>query len=496
MSRLFRTATAAFTLTFASFARAQDASTTPEPVLTLKQAVARALDQNFTLQIQHYSTDTAAAAVDIADSNFDPTVTVTARTSTTQQAQPGSTLDGVTAAGPRSDSANLRIGASQSLVTGATVQVGANLARSKTNSTFSLLNPAYNGDVSLSVSQPLLRGFGTEVNKAAIARARLGVERAGLDFQSAVLDVVRNVEAAYYNLAFAREQLGVRQFSYDVAQQLLKENEARRETGVATDLDVLQAQVGVANANRNVLLAQQTVRDREDALNALIGRFELNLPIGRLELDDVTAPQVSFDHSYELARKNRPDYASTALSVEQLRLDEISAKNARKPTLNLGAGVGLNSKEGSAADASTNVWKGDGYSWQADLTLTVPWGFREEKARLAQAVAAVGREETRLQQLEQSIMVDVRSAIRAVQTNVESLRISQLATKLSSDQFDLEKARFDAGLSTFRRVQESQADLDTARVNELQAKVALRIAQADLARLEGSSMERYAINLK
>ncbi|MCC5022763.1 MAG: TolC family protein [Candidatus Synoicihabitans palmerolidicus] len=241
----------------------------------------------------------------------------------------------------------------------------------------------------------------------------------------------------------------------------------------------------MANANRNVLLAQQTVRNREDSLNQLIGRFEFERSMGTIDLNEIDVPEVSFERSYRLAQSTRPDYASAALSVEQLRLDERTAKNNRKPSLDLGTGVGLNAKDGSASDAASNVWNGDGYSWQVDLSLTVPWGFREEKARHAQAVASLGREESRLQQLEQSIMVDVRTAIRAVQTNSESLRISQLATKLSEDQFDLEKARFDTGLSTFRRVQEVQEDLDNACVNELQADVALRIAQADLARLEG-----------
>ncbi len=488
MSRLLRTACLA-ALSFTATAFAQ------EPVLTLEEAVARALEQNFSVQIQRYATVSAAAAVDIADADFDPTLTLSATRSVNQQAQPSSTLDGVTVEGPRSDNTSYRAGAQQKLITGATVQVGANLGRRATNSRNALLNPAFNSDVSLSVSQPLLRGFGSTINRAALQRARLGLERAGLDFRSTVLDIVRNVEGAYYNLAFAREQLQVREFSLAVARDLLEENEAKRETGVATDLDVLQAQVGVANANRNVLLAQQAVKDREDALKDLISQFELDRPVGQVQLGDVVEPEVSFADSYRLARDNRPDYASAALAVEQLRIDERTARNGRKPSLNLDAGVGLNSNEGNATDATSNLWDAEGYAWQLGLSLNVPWGFREEKARHAQAVAALGREEMRLKQIDQNIIVDVRAAIRSVETSAESFRISQLATNLSQQQFDLEKARFDAGLSTFRRVQEAQEDLDTARVNELQAAVNLRIALAELARLEGSSLVRYGIDL-
>jgi outer membrane protein TolC len=110
-------------------------------------------------------------------------------------------------------------------------------------------------------------------------------------------------------------------------------------------------------------------------------------------------------------------------------------------------------------------------------------------------MVSVGREETRLLQLEQRILVDVRSAIRTVDTNIEALRITNLSTQLSEEQYELEKARFDAGLSTFRRVQEAQEDLDTARVREVQAEVSLAVARAELARLEGSSLERFAEDL-
>lgn len=492
MSRLFRTTALSALITTLCFGQSSDAGSK----LTLEECIDRALEQNFALEIQRYNTVSAAASVDVADSNFDTNFNVTARTGVNQQAQPGSTLDGVTIVGPRSETGSLRAGATQKITTGATVRLNTNLLRAKTNSRNSLLNPAYDSDLSVSVSQPLLKGFGSDINRASILRARLGLERAGLDFKSAVLDLVRNVESAYYNLAFTREQLAVRLFSRDVAQKLLDENQAKKDTGVATDLDVLQAQVGVANADRNVLLAQQRVSDREDALNNLITRSGFDESLGIIDLGEHIVPEVSFAHSYKLARDNRPDYAESLLTIEQLRLDAQTAKNNRKAQLDLGAAVGLNSKEASLGTSTGNVWNGDGYSWSVDLSLNVPWGFREEKARLAQAMASLAREETRLQQVGQNILVDVRSAIRAVETNGKSLRISQLATNLSEQQFDLEKARFDAGLSTFRRVQEAQEDLDNARVNEIQAAVNLRIAQSELARLEGSSLGRYDIELE
>jgi outer membrane protein len=91
--------------------------------------------------------------------------------------------------------------------------------------------------------------------------------------------------------------------------------------------------------------------------------------------------------------------------------------------------------------------------------------------------------------------VQVRAAVRSVETNLESVVISTKATELSVKKYELEKARFDAGLSTARLVLQAQDDLEASRLSELQAKVTLRNAIAELHRLEGSSLTKYNIAL-
>lgn len=487
----------------APLATAPSPSPVPEapaegPVITLEECVARALDKNFDLRIQHVSTDTAKESLTIAKSAYDPTLQVTTSRYYSKNTR-GSTVVNdipITGIASSSDGDSTQIGITQPVVTGGSISVNGTLDRTKSSPTRSYPNPAYDSDVSLSVRQPLLKGAGTRVNRAAIERARLGVSIANLDFKSSVLQVVSNVESAYYNLAFAREQLAVRRFSLDVAQKLLDENRTRRQTGVATDLDVLQAEVGVANARRDVLLAEQTVRDREDALLALIQPFSFNVAVGTIRLNGDPQPQLNGDLSYKLARDNSPDFIAQQRVIEQMKIDATVAKQNRLPTLNVGGTVGYNTRDDSYSTAARNVWDGNGNTWQIDATLSVPIGMRADRARYRQALSYVSREELRLQQLDQAILVEVRAAVRSVQTSQESLRISRLATELSQRQFELEKARYDAGLSTFRRVQESQADLDNARVNELQARVNLRVALSALARLEGTSLQRYKINLE
>lgn len=472
---------------------------TQGPVLSLEECVSRALGKNFDLRIQRFGTENAKESLLIAKAAFDPALQLT--TSRYGSRQPSSTaiLDAqgnIVRVQGTQDGDSTRLGITQELPTGAVVSASRNLSRTKSLPSRSLLNPTFDSDVGLSIRQPLLRGGGTRYNRSAIERAKLGVTIANLDLKSAVLTVVRNVETAYYNLAFAREQLIVHRFSLEVAEKLLDENRSRRTSGVATDLEVLQAEVGVANARRDVLLSDQAVHDREDALLAEIEPFGFNQPLGDIRLNEDPVPVINAEHSYQLARDNTPEYASSRTLIKQLQIDSDVARRNRLPTLDVGADGGYSAEDRSYSSAAYSVWNRKGYNWQVDATLSFPWGLRADRARFRQSVLTLNREQIHLQQIEQNILIEVRSAVRSVETNLESVRISSLATQLSQRQFELEKARYEAGLSTFRRVQEAQEQLDAARVNELQARVTLRNALADLYRIEGSSLQHYGIQLQ
>lgn len=454
-------------------------------LLTLEECVARALKKNFDLQIQTFNVDNARESHTVAQAEFTPTLTASVSRDGSQSYTSKNELEGTDA----------RVGVSQKIASGATVSVSTSVDRSSTSSTSALLNPAYGADVALSVTQPLLKNAGKSVSQATIERTRIGIARAGYDYKARILTVVRDVESAYYNLCFAREQKNVRQHSLNLAQKLYDEARSRKEAGVATDLDVLQAEVGVENARRSLLLAQQTVRDREDSLLNLIGQFEFTIAPGSVKFPEIKESAPNFDHSFKLARDNQPDFLSTQANIKQLEIDATTSKNARLPSLDFGTALGYNTSEKSYGNAYRELPGSDGYSWQVDLSFRMPWGLKAENARYRTALNTLQQTRTRLQQQEQSLIVSVRNSVRSVETNIESVEISTKATMLSVKKYELEKARFDAGLSTARRVLEAQDDLENSRMSELQAKVNLRIALAELHRLEGSTIGRYRIEL-
>ncbi len=459
------------------------------PALSLEECVRRALANNFDVDIARYNPQIAKEFIDIARDPYQPVITATASRSHSELNATDNYPQQL------SDTTIASAGISQQFYTGTSFGISSGLDRSRADITTTALNPAYSADVTLTARQQLLRGFGIAANKAAVRAAEAGYQSSQLTYKAAVLTVVQNTENAYYQLVFASDQLNVHRDSLNLAQVLYNEAVARKETGVATDLDVFTADVAVQSARRQVLLDEQTMSDSQDQLLAIIGRFQLDAPLTPGKLPDTDEGIPVYASSYQMALQSQPDYQAALASVEQAKYNVTTAKSNARPSLSVGGAVGLNGAHNDASGAYNSALENNGNSWQVDVSLTYPWGQVGDKARYRQSVATLNQSQSHLQQLVQTIQVQVRSAVRAVETNHESVAISVKATELAVKQYDLQKAKFDAGLATSRDVLQSQTDLETARLNELQARVSLQNAHTALHRLEGSSLQRYGLAL-
>jgi outer membrane protein len=504
-----RAACLALSFTVVAAVRGQDASSSPPappaapvpdepgPPLTLEECVAQALAKNFTVRIQRYPVAQAKDSVIIAQSTYDPVFGVQWQKTVTQSPIVGnSVVDAGVGGQPLYDNnQSTTLTLAQNVPTGGSIAANYAMERDTNNNEFSLLNPAYYGTVSLNVTQPLLQGAGTDYALAAIQRAKLGARIANLNFKSTVLTTIFNVETAYFDLIFARQQYAVARDTLKLSEQLYDENVEKRKAGVLTDLDVLQAQAGVATARSQLIGFEQTAKNNEDTLLEAMGEKDFNNPVGPVTFPPLPDTSVSFDYAYKSARDNGPDLAVVEATIEQFKLDALKARRDRLPQLNVNGGGGYSSEQHSYSSAENQLWSGNGYNWNVGVQLSIPLGMRANRALYRQALANVNSEEVTLEQTDQNLMVQIRFAVRAVQSNVAGVQASNEAAALSQKQYELQKAKFDAGLATSYDVLQAEDQLEAARVSQLQADANLHAAMADLHFLEGSSLDSYHVNL-
>ena len=461
----------------------------PAQPITLEEAVRQALADNLTLAAESFSRKTAREAVVVADSEFDSSLSLSAVKRVSDESVPSSTVSAAF-----SDSERISLSASQKVDTGATVTLTGNNQRLERDR-IGTFNPQYDSDVSLRIAQPLLSGAGRAANRAARRRARVGVDRSDVTFRTRALDVVQSTELAFFDVVFAKQQLEVQKTGLSAAEKFLEENEARQRAGLATELDVMQARVGVANRRSQILSAEQRVDDAIDSLLALLGATQFQR---RPDPQGVVfgAPEpVSLMDSFQRALSQDPEIQNAGLLLKQLELDVSLAQSERLPRADLGGTFGYTGRNDEFYGAVDRLQTGDSYNWQVDLTVTIPWGLREGRSRLRTARLTTEQQQARIRQLEQDLLVRVRSSVRAVETDGEAVEIAALSTELSAREYQLEKAKFDAGLSTSRLVVEAQQREDEARVQETQARVQLKQNEARLRRIEGSGLDRYGVDL-
>ena len=462
--------------------------------LSLEECVARALDKNFAVRIQTIAATQAKDAVVITQAAYDPVFGANWQRAVQQSPVVlYSTSSTVGGSKPTSDNQGTTVTLTQPVITGGTITANYALTRNASNTVQTLLNPSYNGLASINISQPLLQGAGVDYNRATIQIAQLGERIASLNLKSSILTTIYNVETAYFNLAFAREQHLVALDSVKLAQQLLDENVAKRNTGVLTDLDVVQAQTGVATAKSQVIGYKQAMDNAADTLLQALGEREFTGPLGSVEFPALTPVTPAFAYSYKLARENGPNLEVIHSTIEQYKLQALRAKRSNKPQLNAIGGASYSSAEHSYTDANSSVWSGPGYNWNVGLAVNIPLGMRATRAQYRQALANVQSEQTILDQADQNLTVQVRAAVRAVESNQQGVEAATQTVILSQKQYELQKAKFDAGVATSFLVLQAQTQLETARLTRLQAETNLRQALANLRFLEGSSLDVYRV---
>jgi len=464
-------------------------------LLSLEQAVALTLRHNFAWQISALEPEIAREALAAEEAAFDTELFASARVA---QSDPDSVLSTATAG--RTDSRAYQAGARKRLATGATVTAQTNLDRFDSRAGGGAGSLSQTADLALSLRQPLLSGFGPEVNRAGIERARAGLSASQEALRETVLAVLAETERAYWETARLQEQLLLNQSSLNVAEALLDEARERARVGVATQVDVLQAEAARAQRVEEIIETSRALGDAFDRLFALTGTLDQQSRLALEEafqvapLPDGGEALPDFERVWRLALLRDPALGRQEALITQREWDRTVARSALRPNLDLvltGAWSGVD--DDKARTAYDRAIEGEGAAWAAGVEFSMPWGRRAGHAGLRAADRRIEQELIRLEELRQALFRNVRSAWRALQSVQKSMAAARLTVSLQEAVFEREQEKYAQGLSAFRDVLRAQSDLDQARIRLLQSKFNQLSSEIALARLSGDLLGRHGL---
>jgi outer membrane protein TolC len=479
--------------------------------LDLIGAYQLALARNLNLHVGRYDLAVAEANVRGSGGIFDPILWTNLNLDSTTQ--PTSTvLEGANVA--ESDNMRFGLGFNQLLPSGTEIGASWNSFRGETNSEFFFLNPRWDANLNLTLTQPLLNGFGTIANRASIIIAENLRDQTAVGFEVQVIQLLADVELAYWEVVATRQQISVTEQSLELAKRLLEETEQRVEVGTSAPIDMVQSEATVATREQELIYANNAAANAEDSLKALLG---FDLPHEwkvRIETTDTynTKPLLpDLEESIEVALRKRPAIIQQELELERLNTNVKVARNTAMPRLDLTGSYGWGGVSGTSTitdedgneitiregwgDAAQQVFDFDFPRWTVGLQYSVPVGNHRAKEQLAATRYQRDRSGAQLAALKQEITRQVRFAVRALEDGAAAIDAAVASRRLAVRNLEAEQTKFDNGLSTNFQVSEIQDALASAQFAEIRARVDYRKALATYFASTGTFLEAKKVEI-
>ncbi|MDH4195895.1 MAG: TolC family protein [Candidatus Aminicenantes bacterium] len=494
----------------AAGAQAQD------KILSLSECIVRTLQNNLGVAVDVLGPQVAGASLDRAQEKFFPTVNLGWNNRETNSAS-YSWLDAAGTSQTKSYDYSAQI--SEALPFGGTLSATLQNSKTDTTQSFQTINPRYGSTLRFTFSQPLLRNFGYDLSRREILVARYSLNISETQLEQNLISALYSVEEAYWNLVYSIENLKVRQQSLDLAKDLLEKNKRSVEVGRMAPMDVLSAQAEVATREADILQAEAQVRNSEDRVKVLINlsaeeekQFTAIVPA---DAPSFEAKTINLDDALAIAMQNRPDLRISRIGLQNQELSVSYAKNQLLPGLNLSAtysspgvsgdqiiyegnpifGIIKDRVPGGISNAIQDAFNFKYKNWSVGLTMDIPLGNILSRANYVQAKLNMEQAVLSLKDQEQQAFLEIKTALRAVETNYKRTQAYRLARELAEQKLAAEEEKFKVGQSTNYVVLTYQRDLATARSTELNAIITLNISQAALDRALGVSLRNRNIRL-
>jgi outer membrane protein TolC len=397
-------------------------------------------------------------------------------------------------------------------------------SRLKTNSTIQALSPELRSSFSISVTQPLLRDLIWDQAWTQVKTTRLVHAASEEWFRKDVMDVVRGIEGAYWELIAAEEQRRVAEKSLDTTSALLDQTQTQYEVGVVSKVEVFEAEAGVAEREVNLIVAENAYRNAQDVLiDAVLGRHlraESTLEIEPTDRpEDYVSYEIEVEQAVQKAFRNRPELAVAEREIERNRIQLRFARNQRLPQLdaqisygNRGIGgeqsplfdscrfdpdpacvpTSIPSRSfGDSLDDYFTSRAADQFTVRGLVSIPIP--NTAARHGVSKAELELRRARTIKRRQEQEIILEVRKAARELVFAQEGIEASERRRLAAEEQLRAERIRLEYGESTPFDVLQRERDLVGAESEKIRALQVYRTSATSLDWAQGTILQNRNI---
>jgi outer membrane protein TolC len=418
-----------------------------------------------------------------------------------------------------SHSLSAGVGYTQGFSTGTLLNATFTSNRVNEASTRLNLNPFTTGALNVTITQPLLQGFGIHVNRRFIHIAKNEDSIAKETFAQQLISTISDTTRLYWDLVSLQQDLQVKRESLEAAERLYKDTKNQVDLGTQAPVDLTSALAQVASNRQAYINAEGIVLQQELLLKEVLTRKGISEPaLAAASIIAVTPIESPNSETIEPlgtlldeAMKQRPDLVLAEEQEDSTRSALKGSHNALLPQLNLVASMQNNGGAGSASPnlgsvqgvTSTpppsnlmggygsmlgQIFKRDYPDYSVGAQLNIPIHNRIAKADAARDELQYRQSEVRVQQLHSQVRLQVGNAFIAVQQAQESYKAAVEARTLQEQALEVEHATFEAGIATAYEFLQYQSSLAEAKSAEVTALGVYAKAKTALQRAVGSTL--------
>lgn len=408
---------------------------------------------------------------------------------------------------------------SQSFPTGTGVQWILNGERLAANSPEDIVNPNISMFYQLTLSQPLLAGFGTGTNKRWIRIAKKNLQLTDYAFKAQVIATVTAVEDIYWDLVNAYEDEGIKDRSLSFAQQTLQMDQKQLDLNAIPAMQVMKDQTAVASAEGDLTVARANLRAAELNLKNALTKTDDSaieeMPVIPLDLVGPSDPNTDkpIDQLIVEAEKNRPDVSQDQIGMQIAEMNLKAINNELLPSLyaygqfaGLGTGGPLNPKCDLGTFCTTNLpsdtpgvlkdaFNYSSPEYQVGFTLNITLRNRIAKADQYRAQLQFRQSQITYEQQKKNIRFDVRNTQFAVEQARAHVDAAQTAKDLAQRTFEITKQEQKLGAKSSVDTLAAQDALALAESTLDAAQTAYEKAKVEIDRATGETLERTGVSI-
>jgi outer membrane protein TolC len=459
-------------------------SVADEPLMvpiTLAELISLAVAGNRDLRDRQLQRLIEQQQLEAAEARFDPRLTPEVGTGLNQQFDEGFSGGGILGSqfGSTSTEVSDRTTLSQSagVLSEVTTRQGTDIGLSLD----ALGDPA----VRLRLTQPLLRGAGNAINEAPVDIARLRESQNFYSLQQTLIDTVSSTVTQYTNLIQAQRSVAIQTEALRRRQEQLTIVEALVAAGRRAAFDLADSRRSVANAERDLILAQTDLAAANTALLDQVStdadiRFTASAEI----VADLFRAAVERTAEYDvetllaIAYQTRPDYLQTVLDQDIAQLNRDLALDDLRWQLNVEGNANL----GDFSETSLGL--------VARRTFDEP---ELETARVSSEVDIL-QQENRLAQQQVAIRNEITNRLNTVRANLVRVDAAQRATENAQRQLEATQQLFESGRAggNLFQIITQEENLVEAQNQELFARIDFLNSVVDLDRAVGLTLETWS----